>query len=328
MIAMLYGILDVAGLVLLALVALVLSAMYSGFETGLYVLNKIRLELNAESGRRSARTLKSMAGDYNKTLAVLLTGNNLWNYLLTFAVSTLFIRFGFHKHVEWYALAIVTPVLFIFGESLPKIVFQRSAELLVYRLAWFMKVSCIVYHAIGLAPLVRGFSAIVARFTSIRSPLSHMEPAVVVAEGQAAGALTHAQSVIADRVMHLSHRLVLHAMKPMRSVVKVPISASREEFLKRVRSHNYSRIPVMDGEKAVGILDVYDILAEDGRASPSDKMTPALTVGARQSITGALYLMQRQHAAMAIVSDDRGRHIGIVTIKDLVEEIVGELEAW
>ncbi|NLW87057.1 MAG: DUF21 domain-containing protein [Planctomycetes bacterium] len=316
------------GLILLGLVSLAMSGMYSGFETGLYVLNKIRLELSAESGVKSAKRLKAMVANYNKTLAVILTGNNVANYLLTFSISTLFVISGVNENVEWLAMAVATPLLFIFGESLPKMICQRSAEATTYRMVWFLRASSIFYHAIGLAGLVRGFAALFTRLVGGSAPLGHAEIAALVAEGQASGALTHSQSVMADRIMHLPGRLVLHAMRPMKAVISASATAGNEELLELVRRHNYSRIPLLEGERVVGILDVHDILTDSGQSRASRRLAPPLVVQARLTITEALYLMQRRHAAMAVVADEKGRHMGIITIKDLVEEIVGELEAW
>ena len=92
--------------------------------------------------------------------------------------------------------------------------------------------------------------------------------------------------------------------------------------------HAYSRLPLTDDHDSVtGILDIYEVLLDDAGAAPCDLATAPLPLPAEMSVTDALYRMQRGRINMAVV-ESGSAHVGIVTIKDLVEEIVGELEAW
>jgi CBS domain containing-hemolysin-like protein len=95
-----------------------------------------------------------------------------------------------------------------------------------------------------------------------------------------------------------------------------------------LRKHNYSRGPVLDeAGDVVGILDVYDVLVDEPVAIPAERMTAPLKLPADMTVTEALYAMRRGRHMMAVAQKD-GKAVGIVTIKDLVEEIVGELEEW
>ena len=88
------------------------------------------------------------------------------------------------------------------------------------------------------------------------------------------------------------------------------------------------RIPYVDDDgRVAGVLNIYDVLVDEDLSPPADKMTAPLVIPADVTVTDALHRMRRGREAMGIVERD-GRHVGIVTIKDLVEEIVGELEAW
>jgi CBS domain containing-hemolysin-like protein len=311
----------------LAAAGTALTALYDGAETGLYVLNKMRLDLRAESGSRPARLLRDMLGTSASVLAVLLIGTNIATYVTTFAVSVLFVHAGAGDRAEWYTLAVVTPLLFILGESVPKNLFQRSPERLVYPLVWFLRASSAVFTACGLLPLVRALASVLPRRR--RLPLAHEGLAALLAEGQASGALTHAQTIMADRVMHLTDVLVADVMKPLRQVVTAPRDTSREQLVELVRRHNYTRLPLVEADGAVaGILDIYDVLMAPGPVLPEEKMTPPLLVLGGWTVSDALYHMQQAHQTLAVVTDARGATVGIVTIKDLVEQIVGELAAW
>ena len=316
--------------VLLACLALV--AAYSGLETAAYVMNKIRLELHAEGGSRPAQTLRRIFRRPRDFLAVILVGTNLANYLATFATTVLFVLAGRAERAEWYALLVIAPVIFIFCESLPKSLAQRMGENLAYRLAGVLNVSHRLLTLTGLLALVRGFAWLLLKLAGCQEQgyniLEHRGLAAVVAEGHASGLLTHAQSVMADRIMHINKVTLRHAMKPLAAVVAAPLQVTREDLMRIFAQHNYSRLPLLDDAGQIaGVLDVYDLLAAE-ETTPRDKAATPLVLPADLTVTDALYRMQRAARAIAAVADQGGKHVGIVTIKDLVEEIVGELEAW
>ena len=147
--------------VLAALICL--DASYCGMETGLYRLNKIRLDLEADQGRSTAIALRRLTGRFDRVLATLLIGTNLARYSITFIVSMLLLSAGVAGDVELITMAIVTPSLFVLDDSVPKNVFQRHADHLVHRFVWLLRGSTWLFHACGLAYLVRGFSVGVLR---------------------------------------------------------------------------------------------------------------------------------------------------------------------
>lgn len=322
--------LESLGWIALLLAASALSFVYSGLETGIYLMNKIRLDLLAESGSAPARRIRGVIANQGNFLAVLLLGANLANYATTFAISALFVLAGY-RHAEWYTLAVGAPILFVFCESVPKNVAQRVAETMVLSLSGVLKASSVVFNACGLAPLVRGFAWLLMRIVAPKArshaTMGHESLSAVVAESHASGVLTHSQTVMADRIMHISGVTVRHAMIPMSKVIYAPANLNRAQMLDLMRAHNYSRFPQVDAAgQVVSILNIYDALAEGSAAAA--KVSEPVMLPDSTTITDALYVMQRTHAPMAVVADATGKHVGIVTVKDLVEEIVGELEAW
>jgi len=305
-----------------------LCGLYCGLETGTYVLNKIRLDLRAEAGDRRARLLRRMLARPNRLLAVLLIGTNLSSYAVTFAVTTMFVLAGHGEGAEWYALAVATPLLFVLGDSVPKGVFRRLAETLTYRLSWLLAVSDVLFNVTGLAPLVRGVSWLVMLPMRRRRSVADERLSMIFAEGHASGVLTHMQSVMVDRVMHIADVTLADVMVPLAEVVSIRPDTTRPELLEIVRQSNHSRLPVLgESGQVVGILDIYDVLTDQAVARPAERMGTPLALPAETTVTEALYRMQREHRMMAVVQAD-ARPAGLVTIKDLVEEIVGELEEW
>ncbi len=332
MMAMVFSAEWIAWLIVLA-AGVAMAGLLAGMETGIYVLNRIRLDLRCEAGEAAARKLRSLLAQPHHLLAVLLVGNNIAVYGATFAVTAMLVLAGRSKEVELQALAITAPLLLVFGESVPKNVFQRLAETLTYRLAWLLAAVDIVLTWTGLVPLVRGLSQRLLGALGIEQA-RHRPPgreglSAVVAESHASGALTHIQSVMADRVMNIADVSLKDVMIPMAQVHAAAAGAGCEQLLALAAEVNHSRLPMVDAAgKVTGILDVLDILTCQERTVPPNRIRTPLVLAAEQGITDALYQMQRRNAHMAVVEGEDGRHLGIVTIKDLVEEIVGELEAW
>jgi CBS domain containing-hemolysin-like protein len=303
-------------------------AMFCGLETGIYVLNKVRLDLRAEAGNRQARLLRRLLRSPENLLAVLLIGTNLSSYAVAFAVTAMFDLAGRQASAEWLALAVVTPLLFVFGDSVPKNVFRRLAETLTYRLSWLLVAAHFLFTVTGVLPLIRALTWLLTRGVRGRSAVPEDRLGALLAEGQASGVLTHIQSVMADRVRNIADVTLADVMVPTEKVAWAARGAGRDELLKLVKKSSYSRLPVRDDKgDVVGILDTYDVLVEEGPSCPTERMVPPLNLPAGMTVTEALYRMQRGHVMMAVVQS-AGRCVGIVTIKDLVEEIVGELEEW
>lgn len=309
-----------------------LSGLYSGLEMGIYTASKIRIELRSEAGGKEARTLQKMLRSSDNLLAVLLIGTNIHHYLATFAVIAMFTQAGLGSRAELYTLLTITPIMFVFGDSVPKIVFHRLGGL-VYRLAWALRLADVVFKAVGLSYLVRlvsgGLLHLLGRRRRKISLLGHDGLVAVLAEGHASGVLSLAQTNMAERVMNIDQLSVADILQPMDKVVRAPRNISRAEFMGIIREYDYSRIPLLDAAGiVVGIVDVYDVLTDDKNLAPEILMTPPMLIPAAANVREALLKMQQRRAVFAIVSDETSLHVGIVTIKDFVEEIVGNLEEW
>lgn len=312
----------------------VMMGLYAGLETGIYVLNKIRLDLRAERGGRAARILRRHLANPGHLLAVLLVGTNVGGYVATFAVTAMFVLAGSSGgRAEWYTLAVAAPMLFILSESVPKNVFRRAAERLVYRLAWLLAGSSAVFRACGLAPLVQGFGWLLMRLALVgrRKEAGWHRHGLdaIMAEGAASGVLTRFQSDMASRVVRISDVTLAHVMTPMSRVVSAPQDVSSEQFVQRLRGHDYSRMPLLNpAGQVVGVVDIYDVLTDPSGAAPARKAAAPFVLPVTMNVPDVLYRMQRARAPMVIVADADGRHAGLATVKDLVEEIVGELSEW
>ncbi|MBS3733927.1 MAG: DUF21 domain-containing protein [Phycisphaerae bacterium] len=312
--------------------AMCFDALFSGLETGVYVTNKLRLELHADSGHGPAQRLQRLLSHAPNILAVLLVGVNVARYVDTFCITAMFILAGYGRQAEWLTLAVATPTLFVLTESVPKAVFQRRGAPAVYRFVWLLRVSDVLFKLTGVSWVIRGVGRFLAWVTGRRRAggelLAPVGLAALVAEGRAAGALTQFQSVMADRIAHINEVTLVDVMVPMSRVSWLPADADRERLRRLIAQQDYSRVPLLDQTRqVVGICDAYATLMAAEPVPPAQQAVEPLCISSDTAVTEALWRMQRARAHQAVAVRN-GRHVGIVTIKDLVEEIVGELQAW
>lgn len=313
--------------------SMVLSGYYSGMETAMYLLKPPRVELHAEAGRTAWRTLRNYLHQPQRFLAVVLIGTNLHNYLSGFALTGLLLAGGLRSGVEGWALAIGTPLFFVFNDCVPKNVFQRRPEPLAERFAGGLRVSDLLFSATGLMGLVRGVLWTIMGLLKCRpvglSLHHHQGLAAVLAEGRASGALTGPQHEMARRTLRLEEVCVRDVMKPWPQVVWLDGQEPYPRVLRRLEGHDHSRLPVRDADgQVVGIVDIHDLLADPGHPRPADRMTEPVVLAETDRVTEALYTLRRNRRHMAVARDDAGVHCGIVTIKDLAEAVVGQIEEF
>ena len=134
------------------------SGIFSGMETGIYLLNKVRLELQAATGDRPAIRLRTFISNSDNALSVMLIGTNIHSYLATFAISAMFVMAGLGDQAEWLTLLVATPLAFVFKDSLPKAIFTRTPERQTRRFSMVLSVADVLFRFTGLSLLVRFFA--------------------------------------------------------------------------------------------------------------------------------------------------------------------------
>ena len=319
------------------LVSVILSALYSGIETGVYCLDPIKLRLRGERGPRLSRWLAAMLVRRERLLVVLLIGNNVANYGSTAAAAILLAQTMSPNRAELLTVLLVTPVLFVVGEMVPKNLFQRFADRLVYRWLWLLRSSQILFTAVGLVPTIGWLTDLIVRIgrrgTHSADVLGAREQLhAFLRETATAGVLSGYQSQIARNVLNVSGVTAGDVMTPLRRVQMVPHDATAGQFHRLAAQSRFSRWPVYrrgHRNQIVGVVNVDELLlAAPERWDLPDRWLEPLTLTSDVGVLEALLRLQRARRAMAIVVDERERAVGIVTLKDLVEEIVGDLVAW
>jgi CBS domain containing-hemolysin-like protein len=323
------------------LAGVLLAALANGIETGLYRLNRIRLRLRAEAGDRRASILLTLLGDLRGMIIVCLISTNAGQFLAT-AVATMLVAgsgwVGTSSGVELLTTLILTPLLFVFADVAPKSIFTAEADHWLYPMARPLRAAYLLLKKTGVVPALNGLSNLVLRAVK-RAGVEAAEPftprqrlRALLSESHTEGVITGYQHELVHRVLGLRERLVRDVMIPMNRVAGVPVGITRPAFIEELRRHSFSRLPVWDGrrENIVGIVHINDVLAAQGDAMDLATLMhrEIVIVPPDMPVGQAMFRLRQSRAAMAIVRDERGRAIGILTIKDLVEEVVGELAAW
>ncbi|MEM9414729.1 MAG: CNNM domain-containing protein [Planctomycetota bacterium] len=311
------------------------SALFSGMETGCYRLNRVRLFVRSARREHAATILDRLIHNPAALLGTLLIGNNMANYLGTAALG---IVLGSLALSEWQVIVVntllVSTLLLIFGETLPKDFFASNADRCMYPLArllqavqWFFTVTLIL-------PLVVMFSKLAVRLlgggqSRMLSPRRRVVE--MVRHGAGHGLLSDEQSAMAQRAFALSNREVGGEATPWVEVQTIRADQTVDALVVLARRSKHSRFPVLDPHGQIaGTIDVIDTLAdgEPGSRKVGTLMRPVISVPATRTIRYTLTELQREHIGLAIVTGPTGRPVGVVTVKDLVEPLTGEISDW
>lgn len=331
---------------LACVVFVLLSGFFSGSETGLYCVNRLRVRLAAHEGSSGAKRLHQLLADMPGLLFTTLLGTNAAHCLAPICLVYLFLsaappaetaelRGAVEQRAELLTTLILTPIVFIFGEVVPKNLFQRRADRYMVGVATPLAAAHWFSRRTGIIRLQRMISRfVINRLHQQPASGSALHPRLemyqMLREGAAEGALTAAQTFILQRIPALKALRVASVMTPRSSAVMINAIASGREVLEIIRRNPFSRLPVYRGDRTnvVGIVHVLDILTGPPDAALSASVQPPITLSHTMPVMKALTFLQRARQRMAVVVDNSGRCLGLVTIKDLVEEIVGELAAW
>lgn len=325
----------------LTLITVFLSGVFSGMETGVYRLSRLRLRLGAERGDLKYVLLSRAMRDSSALLLTLLVANNMVNYLATSSVTYLFLSVAPDRTAELLATSLTAPLLFIFGESLPKNIFLYRADVLTPYLGPFLYVIHQVLTWSGIVPLLRLISRAFARIVGapvapkrmmVSSQAHHVK--TILRDTQEEGLFSHVQTEMLDRVINIPTLRLNTVMIPMPRVRAIPVQTDRAALLDELKKHTFTRLLVWRDVPAniPGFINVYDVLtsAEEFQ-SVEQFIQPLRSLDADVLVTDAIEVLRREQVKMILVTRRRGSRdapVGIVTMKDLVEELMGELAEW
>lgn len=312
-------------------VLFVFSAFFSGSETALMAIDRLRVRYLAEKGRPGARRLEQLLEKPERLLSAILIGNNLVNIMVSvFAAALLIELFG--GRGELMTILILTPILLIFAEILPKTLAATYPEPVAF--AVLHPIRLIMWLLKPVVGVIGGLSRFFARLFrgEVDRPLiSEDEIRSIIEFGEQSGVVHTEKRRMLHGVFDLAAMRVRDVMVPRTEVVGIEVSTPYSEVIGLCATARHSRFPVYDGDldRVVGIIHSKDVLSYIDR--PSDfslraVARPPYFVPEAKPIESLLQAFRRKHLHLAVVVDEYGGVEGIVTLEDIVEEIVGEIQ--
>ena len=311
------------------------SAVASGYETGLYVLNRVRLAVRAGRGEPRAVRLKREIEHPERLLSTLLVVNNIANYAGSLGIAAILSSTTGLCTIGVVVLntVLVVPLLFIFGETLPKDLFRIHADSWSYRLATPLVWVRYLLTICGLVPLMTVVGRLCARIFGAPSgfesgPRSRM--AQLLRESVGSGGLSSEQATLADRALAMDRRTVANEMTPWRSVVAIKQRDGKAGVQAAPMRTERSRLPVIgDDGQVLGTVEVLKSLLQPEQDLET-LIEPVPRIPSDTRVLEALEQLRTERKPMAVVMGTGANPapVGIVTLKDLVEPLMGDLQAW
>jgi len=329
---------------ILAIVVLVLLAgLFGGVETGMYRLSLLRLRLGVEKKRFSSLVLSKALKDSPGLLLSMLVGTSLAHYLATGIVTFLMLSTFHAEHTaELLATVITAPTLFIFSELIPKNLFFYRADHLMPFFSPIFYAFQKLFNALMVVPFLKIFSRFFARLAgasvSAKTVVSDAQQhhfKGILQETREEDFLSPVQTDIINRLVAIPHIRIRTVMIPIAKVRMLPKHADKQQLLAKLKEYPFTRLPVYDRWPAniVGSVNIYNALKQTSSfTSLSDFIQPMRHLSEETNVLDAISTMQKENQKMILVTRSArlGKHkpVGIVTMKDLVEELIGELTEW
>lgn len=315
-----------------AMVVLVLfSAFFSSAETAFSSLNKVKLKAMGANGKHKkgiSRAL-ALADDYDVVLSTILIGNNIVNIACTSIAALVFTGFFGEQWGATVSTVVMTVTVLIFGEVTPKQIAKEKAESYAIIISPIIKFFIILFSPLNF--FFRLWSKLLSKLFGINklSTVTEEELKTYVNEAHSGGEIDENESKLIRSSIEFDDIDVSDILTPRVDVAAVDKYASFSDIEKVFRENNYSRLPVYinDIDHIVGIIHHRDFEAarERGLKSLRTVMKPVTTVSPDTKISKLLRVLQKNKTHLAVVVDEFGGTEGIVTLEDILEELVGEI---
>ncbi len=312
---------------------LILKAFFSGSEIAIVNSDKLKLRHQAKMGNKGARLVLKLFKKPDVILGTTLVGTNLATVTISTLGTLVFIEL-FGSSGDFISVLVLTPILLIFGEVVPKSVFQQKANTLVPFLIYILQFFSYVFY-----PLIIIFSTVARFATKIvgggETPqnmfITREEIRVLLDLSESASDPSTIDRKRIRRIIRFADTTVGEAMIPLADVVGFNEIRDMKEAIRIVIKHGFNRLPVYRGNitnvKGMLTLSTWDLMEMDLEDKPTtDYICPTLYLSPKQTIDQALPQLQARDDHMAVVVDEYGSAVGILTMEDVFEEVVGEID--
>lgn len=315
-------------LYVLVVVCIAMSAFFSGSETAFATVNKIRMKNLAAEGNKKAEKVLRISEDYDKTLSAILIGNNIVN-IASASMGTVICTAFFGANGAWISTIIMTLVVLIFGEITPKTFAKDNAER--FSLAVVNVLDLIIKVLSPLAFVFLQLKNCISKKGDAAQPtVTEQELKYIIEESQNEGVLEEQESQLVQSALDFDETTVNEVLTPRVDVVAVDIGEDVEEIKRLFLEEGYSRLPVYQGsiDTILGVIhskDFFRAYLKNNHLDLHSILQKTVYVPPKKRISELLKELQKLKSHMAIVTDQYGGTIGVITLEDILEELVGDI---
>lgn len=319
---------EIASVIALVLLV-IMSAYFSAAETAFSALNRIRVKNLAETGNKRAGLVLRLAEDYSTLLSTVLVGNNIVNIGATSIATVLFVGMLGGSVGPTVSTIVMTLVVLVFGEISPKTLAKERPEAFAMFAAPLLRVLSVLLTPVNwlfaqwkklLAKLIKGDGG---------AAITEEELLTLVDEAEQEGAINEEDKDLIRNVIEFNDSRVDDIFTPRVDIEALPREATADEVGELFISTGYTRLPVYDGsiDRIVGVLHLHDWFEaqKKGNRKLAELITPVVYITQYTKISDLLHIFQRKKSHMAVVKDEYGGTMGLVTMEDILEELVGEI---
>lgn len=310
-------------------VLILLSGFFSCVETAYSFANTIRLKSLLDNGNRRAKHALWVCDNFDRALTAILIGNNVVN-LGCSSLATILCLSLFQNYGAAIATGGTTLLVLTFGEVIPKCIGKEKSDGIVLHTGLILK--SFTYILTPLVFLFTGIKSLVMKIGHIKksSPsVTEDELKYIIESIEEEGVLEEQESELVQSALEFDEKTAQEILTPRVDVTVIDINDGKEEIHDLIIRERYSRIPVYEGEidNIIGILHTRDYLEKiiDGDANIPELLTPAHFIYKNLKLSDILNDFRANKLHIAIVTDEYGGFLGIVTMEDLLEEIVGDI---
>lgn len=318
------------GTLIFIIILILASSFFSASETAYTSANKIRLRSLADGGKKSAERALKIISRYDKTLTTILVGNNIVN-ILTSSLATVMCIALWGDNGSLISTVSVTVVVLIFGEIIPKTLAKAHAEKFACAISGIMNFLMIVFTPISaLFLLLQRFATKLFCSKNKEVSMTEQELIHIIEEIEDEGVLEEQESSLVRSALTFDETLVSSILTPRVNVVAIEINSDIENVKEIFTREEYSRIPVYEKtiDHIVGVVtrkELFENLVHKKAFYLRDIIQETLYVPSLSKISDVLKQMQKKKIHLAVVVDQYGGTEGIVTLEDVLEELVGEI---
>ncbi|NBI16147.1 HlyC/CorC family transporter [Neglecta sp. X4] len=315
---------------ILVLVCLVfLSAYFSATETAFSSLNRIRLKNMASGGNRRAQTALSLSENYDELLSTILVGNNIVNIASASIATTLFVAALGGSAGPTVSTVVMTVVVLIFGEVSPKSLAKENAESFAMFSAPLLRVLVVVLKPVNFlfTQLKKGLHKIFR--VKADYSMTDSELLTIVEEAEQGGGIDEDEGAMLRNVIEFDDIEAIDIMTPRVDVEAVSFDAKKNDVAALFRSTGFSRLPVYKEtiDSIIGVIHEKDFYSFvwDTQQEIDSIIKPAEFIPPSMKVSALLKSLQQSKSHIAVIIDEFGGTEGIVTLEDVLEELVGEI---